>query len=401
MAKSSLLTTTEQTRKYLLYFGIFIVVVILLQICMNIIGGLGGGNNSSESDDFTAYKQADETFGKLTLPAIPSLPISKNSNPSFEVDSDFVELPYEAVNVYQIEQPRERFVTQTKAKSIAAKIGFEREPRIEDSLLTWRGNDATLTYDKITQQISFTNPFARPTGGPGVFSNDLIVTQNDAVDLVSDIGLNRPGLNLEPASVEINYLNREGQTFTEATSPTTASYVRINVYRTLELASLKIDDNGNIPDNILDEYDPISARVVTENYQAAPMEIIVAGSEDGLLVENMYSLNFTDWNILNEPGVYKVLSPDEAWENVKQGKGSLQEITEFGFDRFETGREANKDVLSFTAQYLQTEVAYLEPDEWTGYFYPIYIFKGRARLANSPNQDNADFIFYTYAINPE
>jgi hypothetical protein len=401
MAQSSLMTTTSKVRKYAIYFGIFVVAVIILQICLGIVSNFGGKDESDPSSPkFYPYKEVDNAFGSFSLPDLPSIAISSRSTPEFSVDSDFDIPIYKGVNLYKIEQPRERFATQTKAKDIAQKIGFSGEPLSNDTILRWKTSTATLEYDKITQELEFINTYALPQGNEGLFSNDEESIKKDAIDLIEDIGLNRPNLNLEVDAITIDYLNLEDEQFKQATSPGTAGYIKINVFRKFELASLKTNDKGEVDSNIEKEYAPVLAKAVVEDYQSAPLEIIIAGSTERLDKANLYRIHFIDWTLEDEAGVYEILTPEQAWENVKQGKGSLQELVEFGFDRFTTGKEKNKEVLSFTAQYLETEMAYLEVEEWQGYFYPIYIFKGRAKLANSPNQDNANFVFYAYAIDP-
>lgn len=400
MAQSSLITTTETVKKYLIYFGIFILVVILLQFCLNSVqrgGGLPGGG--SGEDGIKPFKEATAEVAELgTPPDLPSVAISSKSDLLFNVDNNFQELQFDAVNVYKIEQPRERFATETKAEDIAERFGFESRPQrqgADRSILKWQDGTRELTYDKVKQELNFNNFSIYPNRGE-VFTRDEASLGQDGARLIENLGLNRPNLDL--GNIKINYLTRVGSRF-EETSPGTATFVMIRAYRSLEGASLKTDADGEPLSALERDYEPLNFDVVYEDYLSAPLEIIIAAS-DRMEADDIYSVRYIDWNIEPDPQTYKIITPAEAWENVKAGKGSLQLLNEFGFDPFQTGKRPGKEVLSFTANYLETEVAYLETNEWHGYFYPIYIFRGRAKLSNSPNQDNADFVFYAYAIQP-
>lgn len=399
MGQSSLMTTTETARKYLIYFGIFLLVVILLQFCLNALssaGGGGGENGEGEEVNSAAYREATAELNELgSLPDLPSIPLSSRSDIIFNVDNNFQSKQFPAVNIYAVEQPRERFATETKAEDIAERFGFTNEPSREgedESVLRWTEGRRIFTYDKVKKEANYTNLFVLPQNNSITRDEETLISE--ATRLIDDLGFNRPDINLE--TTEIVYLRRSSNNF-EETSPGNATYLQITAHRSLEAASLKTDDDGRLLD-IAREEEPIMVNTYTEDYQSAPIEIIIAAPEDRLEVEDIYSANFIDWNIEEDPGAYNYLSPEEAWQNVTEGKGSLQELVEFGFDRFSTGKDSGKEVISFTANYLDTELAYLETEEWSGYLYPIYIFRGRAKLTNSPNQDNADFVFYAYAV---
>lgn len=407
------MTTTETVRRYLIYFGIFIAVVVLLQICLNSLKRSPIVPGGDDPELLNAYKQAGEGLELITPPSLTttSITISERSTPIFNVDNQFTQPSYQALNLYKVEQPRERFGTETKAKDIAEKFGFKNlEPERLNSgasttndkgLLVWRQNSKLYKYNKVTQELDYSNSFAVPKGSEALFNNNETALKDEAKKLIDRLALNRSSLDF--TTMQLDYLNRKGSTtFNVATSPNTAEYLKIRVYRRLEAASLKVNEKGEVPNEIKGKAEPISANVVSENHQAAPLEIIIAGNGAALSLEQLYSAKFTDWNILTDtPIVYPALTPAEAWEQVKQGRGSLQELVEFGFDRLQTGKAADKEVLSFTANYLEVELAYLEYNDWQGYLFPIYIFKGRAKLSNSPSQDNANFVFYAYAIKPK
>lgn len=416
MAESSLKQTNDLVKKYGVYFGVLIIVVILLQLCLNFINSFGGAGIIEE--DFYPFRPvtAEENREDIVLPEIESISISNSSNPIFNVDRSFDELGYNGVNLFAIEEPTEKFTTETKAKDIAAKFGFAGEFNPEGNKLVWTQRQRFFEFDKVTQELSFSNPFVRPDNNG--FSNNEDQLKAEAEDLVRSLGLGRPDLNSE--SPRLSYLNRiGGGEFESANSPATAEFLQIDVYRNVEAVSLAREDlTGDIIDGA-DQFEPVRAQVYAQGFYNAPLTIIIASGERGLEIEKLFSVSFSDWEILDQtdprqlvegelapdetynqflPPVYPILTPEEAWAKVAAGEGSLVYLNEDGDNEYREATESGKEVISFTADYLQTDLAYLETDEWEEYLFPIYIFRGNAKLAGSPDVDNAKFVFYVHAL---
>ncbi|MCA9378922.1 hypothetical protein KC640_00700, partial [Candidatus Dojkabacteria bacterium] len=95
-------------------------------------------------------------------------------------------------------------------------------------------------------------------------------------------------------------------------------------------------------------------------------------------------------------GIYAVLTPQEAWNKVQLGGGALVLIQPQTADYFSPSPVLN--VTRFVTSAPDVELGYWEPtvSDSNLYAYPIYIFRGRAELAD--NKPPAQFVFYVDAL---
>jgi hypothetical protein len=392
MAQSSLITATQTARKYLLYFAIFVVVVLLLQFCLNSLGAIFARRPGGAAAVYP-YTDINSGFGGITLPAMTSIPISAKSTPIFSVDNNLPEYQFKGINVYKIEEPRDKFGSEDIAADVARRMRFTTAPQRDGTKLVWTDGQRRLEFEKVRQEWSYFNAGAAPEARFGSFSSDPVSYRAQASSLVKQLGLDRTFTDYETA--EVDYLVKRGNSFVNATSPNTAQYIKIRIYRKFKSTELKPD----LKELYKKDYPELSSRSVKDNYFTAPLEVITtAETSTRLTIDDVYSIKFIDWEFNPAPAVYEIMTAKEAWEKVQAGQGALKELSEIGFNRYERGQLPNQEVLAFTANYQQVELAYLEPDVWGGYIYPVYIFRGRAKLSNSPNQDNADFVFYVSAL---
>lgn len=389
MASSSLFEVTRSVRRYLIYFVIFVVVVLLIQFCGGLAQNLLKGRNTTAQ----IYKLPDYRFGEIKLINMSNLAISPKSQPTFSVDNVLPNPGHRSVNVYRIEEPRERFGIEDVAKDVAKRFGFTANFARDEAAnkLVWVQAGKRLEFDKVKVSWSYTNSGVKLPGRYGVFNSAPIEYRKQVGELAGRLGIPENVFNYN--TTEVDYLIRKGSSYVEASSANTAEYIKLRVYRQFESVSLAPGQSATATQK------PQVSKVYKDDYFSAPLEIILtSNNEKNLNIDLIVKVSFTNWLFSKEVGSYDLLTPAEAWENIKAGKGALKELTEFGFNRYEVGRLPNQEVLAFTANYQQVNLAYLEPDTWSGYIYPIYIFKGRAKLANSPDQPNADFVFYTNAL---
>jgi len=394
MAQSSLITTTSVVKRYLIYFGIFAVVVIVLQVCINFIGGLATSRTTTPNN--YAYTDPDYSFGTLTLPAISGISISATPKATYSADNILPQYPYATVNVYKVNEPREIFGSEDIGNDLATRFGFKTNFTRDGNKLVWNENNRKLIYDKVNETISFSNPGIVPDV-VDKFNADPAYYQQQAAALIANLNLARSNLDLK--NIEIEYLERANNSFIIAKSPNTAQYLKIKVHRTFDAVSAKADAQGN---PLVTGATNIAATSYVNDILSSALTIIAVNNQaQSLSPDVLESVNFTDWEFNPVPGVYNLLTADQAWANIKNNQGSLKQLIEFGYNPYLVGQLNGQQVISFTANYQKVTLAYLEPDKWTGYIYPIYIFYGHARLANSPSVDNADFIYYTYALDPK
>lgn len=123
--------------------------------------------------------------------------------------------------------------------------------------------------------------------------------------------------------------------------------------------------------------------------------IIVTGEVENLK-RDVYELDFTDYEYNENYGIYGLLTPQEAWNEVQLGNGALVLIQPQTADYFSPSAVLN--VSRFVASATDVELGYWEPPvtDPNLYAYPIYIFRGRAELAG--NKPPAQFVFYVDAL---
>jgi len=401
---SSLVTTTEKVKKILIGFAIFAVVVILGRACIDVVGRLTTPAAVTATEQI--YLASNDKFGPLTPLPLTSLTTLNGDTTEFLSDNAFNSLPFQAVNTYKIEEPRERFQAEDDAAKISNAFDFETRPTRTDTSaerkLIWNEKGRQLEINKITGSYIYSNPTIEAPAPSGNFDND-----KDYIDQAYSLGsrLGVPGFGAFTAdNVRIDFLNAQGNSYVSSISPSTASYMKIRYYRKFAIASLAKDsDLDSYQASNGKTYSNVPARELIDNYLSAPLEIVVAGngSQNPFVQQRVIYLRYNDWYFKPEKGVYSIYSPTEAWDQVKTGKGALKELLEDGFNRYQNGQLKGQEVLRYVAEYQKVEIAYLEPNTWStnqDYLMPIYIFKGRARLASSPEADNAEFTIITPAI---
>ncbi len=483
MQESSLRQTTRTVRKYLLFFVIFIIVIIVLQVIldalpqnMNPSGGNGGDSATDLSSVAQLYKSPapDEDLETLVPPDLENIPLSESSDPLFNVVDVLPEIPFTSVNIYKVEEPRERFGSEDIAKDIAENFGFNNEEgskfsrNTANTELSWQDKSGSkqLTYSKTTFEWTYKNKnpsLSPPEADSSSFENtEESITayyKEQVKSIVENLAMNRSQINF--SFTEIDYLDQEDGNYINASSPSTAKYIKAKFFRSFDAISLKENpsssedaysedvssehapaENNNtnkatlqdvlngvrgddLPvekdsnkglavendsdDNLANSSEtykgPIIAKSVKMDYLSAPMELIFkAKFKEQLSIENLVYFNFKDWKFQDgsdEAIAYKLISPQAAWEKVKQRKGGIRLLSDNRLDNpYKYGITPDQNVISFTAENTSFELAYLEPEDWTGYIYPIYIFRGQAKLASSGEEDSADFVIYVYAYEP-
>jgi hypothetical protein len=483
MQESSLRQTTRTVRKYILFFVILIIVIIVLQLILNALPqnvDLGTGGTNGTGTDLASLAQLYQTPAQNLEPLVPpdleNIPLSESSDPLFNVVDMLPEIPFTSVNVYKVEEPRERFGSEDIAKDIAENFGFNDgsndsfSRNTANTELTWQDETGSkqLTYSKTTFEWTFKSKFPQSSApkkidleNEGLENTEESITayhKDIANSIVEDLAMNRKQIDFD--LTQIDYLEKEGGQYINASSPSTAEYIKAKLYRSFDAISLKTSKNPT--ENISQEGDsadsqeshsadsqegdfadsqeshtnkttlqeilnldenaenaqsaenaentenyqtPIIAKTVSMDYLSAPMELIFkAGFKDQISLDSLVYFNFKDWKFedgADQATAYRLISPQAAWEKVKQRKGGIRLLSDNRLDNaYKYGTTPDQNVISFNAENNSFELAYLEPANWTGYIYPIYIFRGQAKLASSGEEDSADFVIYVYAYEP-
>jgi hypothetical protein len=371
MAESSLITTTDTVKKGLLYFGIFCVVAILLNACMGLLGTITKKNPANTVE-------LNKTFKDLTLTDMSNIPI-KGDNIVYALDDKLVPIASNAVNVYKIDDSSSE-AALAKADDLATKLKFTGRSSSEGASLVWKSGVHTLKFDKSTLKFSYFNGSALPEKKYGVFAPEAD-TLTKATQLVKDLNLERGQLDL--STLQLSWLVRQGNSLVSATNQAQSEYLKISVYRNLKPLPGKETPLGH---------------TYLNDYNSAPLEIIITSKDTNLIVDNILRLNLSDYSLDSQIGVYQLISADEAWKNLQAGQAAIKEIYVSGENRIAAGGLAGRELKSITILKDKLELAYLEPgltNDKDNIFLPIYVFRGTADLTNGKK---ADITIFTYAV---
>ena len=379
---SKLSQTTIKVRKYVIGFLVFSIVVMLFQIIYKYVK-----NSDTFKPKVDYYASIDNSFGTILYPKIDTLIISDDSTPEFATNGKFPTFP-SSVNVYQVKKPRETFSSLVKAEDIAKSLGFKTDYHKDGNLVIWQEDGRYFSFDRLTQDMYYKNS---KLSGNKDFSSYL--DARESIDNAFKKILSQ--LKIYTNSYRINnqyYLLDEDDSYKLVTSLDLANYLRRDYklqYEIVSIASIYKDlkkDTGDVK--------PINGILYTDNLFEGEFYVIMAKDAlGGDLIENLkeFKLRILDVDI-DAKGVYKLKPPEVAWEDVKKGRGYLKFLGEDS-ELFMDYKQVK--VKRFLLDINKIELAYYMPDKWTGYIYPIYIFRG---LANIEGGKTVNFVFYANAI---
>lgn len=334
------------------------------------------------------------SFGKLTLPQIPGLSISDESRPSFGIRGEFGLFPDTAL-VYQITKPREKLDAADKAKTVAERLGFLPDNvSTEGSILKWQNERQTraFSFDVLNniwklETVSYfqdANALQPKTTKKETDYGSLFSA------IVGQLGLGRN--NLSNGKSTFDLVKRRAERFDEVEFNEDPEYAVTSLYRKLLMSEVKTGSEVKNKDGQrVEEYEAYV-------YTSDPFKGSVTGVVADLAtdpIKELYELKFNDFDYTSINSYYYLITPTQAWQNIQNGKGTLVNLLSQSRSKYQDYETVT--VQSFTALADQTELVYYEPDQWSGFTHPIYVFYGNALLANG---ETANFAFYTDALRP-
>ncbi|BCX13914.1 MAG: hypothetical protein KatS3mg085_446 [Candidatus Dojkabacteria bacterium] len=390
---NSLYKTTANARKILFAFLVFSLLIVVNDFYQSLSKTQTDFGLNSQRRFYMSTKFFDFLDDIPPVPDIPGIPRDTNDSLTYSVEGVFSEFP-DISYVYTIEEPAEKLLTFQNAQNIASELGFNSENFSESgqSQVVWsKDNGATtLTFDRVLQTWNMktdltNNPRFNPV--QKIVQNRL---NNLSLTLLSRIRLNG-GKGFNNGLSENIFLKREANgDLVEVTDSNQAQLILSNAYRILPLADLK--PQSEQPELLPGEVRPrpVSAKVYTSDPFRGSANFLTKGSEPE---DDIYEFSFINWEYGVDVGAYPIITPQEAWNNVQQGQGSLVFIRQQGDSRI--GGRDPLNVRRYVLEADKTEIAFYEPSEWNGFVTPVYIFRGRAELENGRQ---ASFIFYIDAL---
>ncbi len=340
------------------------------------------------------YLDPQNGFGAIAEYNIDGL--DYNANAVFSRESVHGFYP-DTAYIHKIEQPRENLNTIDNAKRSVRVLGFPAD----DFQSLENGQVYKWTKDNLTKNITFDRRNL-------VWNMDTLFLQNidslaskqilqqietykaRSLGLVSSLGFDTAGIRDGVYDIRFAELGLDG-IFLETTSYNVADYIFINIFRKLPLADLKPDGQRPPATEQNPVPPPVSGKVYKNDPRLGQIELVVSNSLSNY-PKDVFRIKFTDFEY-SESSVYLIKSADEAWTDVQLGKGSLVLVRPQGANYF--GGNQSVNIKEFRMDARLTELAYYEPEIWSGYTYPIFVFRGTATLENG---GFASFVFFVDAI---
>lgn len=387
---ATLYESSKTARKFVIFFIIGSLAIFILQSIISPAPPQIAETN--EGPGF--YMAPNPIFGNITFPEIRS--IEYNRSVPIIREGVFPNFP-ETAYVYEIEQPREKLTTFDQAIFAAETLGFTSEQYQESgSILSWEADAGTKTLIINLESQAWElrtdyseNPEALRTK---TLTEDLELYGDQVGRLMNRINISSNGL--ENSSAEIRYAvqGRDG-IFTDADSVEEAEYVFIDAYRNIRLADTNTLNPPELEQGQIAPQ-PVDAFVYKNDPRDGQFAVVATNflSDFGREIFEIDFINYT-YDFVNR-GAYPIITPDEAVSAVQAGAGHLVYVNPQGVDTF-VDPEESYDIVDIRVEAPRTELAYLEPDIWEGFAYPMYVFRGKARLSNG---SLADFVIYVDAI---
>lgn len=357
--------------------------------------------------NYGCTEKAEEFLEKAKI-EIPSLNIDSNSEANFEVltsTGKINELP-SVVNVYKFENPTQSWSSQTNAKILAGKLGFDKEKIIIEDTQTYKWRDSvnarTLIVDAKNLNFTLETDIAKIRS----IANEGTLPTEQAAKTTAQSVLNMTGLmdsdsgySSKITTVTYINLNPDG-TFSRALSASEAELIRIDFAREKSfitfsselvgaeknvkelVASTGVEPNTIkrvINDKSVELY-TFDTRVVLPKSQDSNISVYI-GVEDkesklsgGL--KSTYKIDFTYWPIsLDACGTYPLIPTSSAVNEITKGNGSITYLYEKDGD-YVTGY-TEKNVKKFRINKNIRILYYEEPTEQE-FLVPIYLISGEA-----------------------
>ncbi len=386
---ATLYQSAETTRKIIVGFLVLAVVILVIDI----VGRTPTTTNTNVNAS-RFYMNPDNIFKTLDPINIPKLD-TDISNASYAIEGVVGVYP-DVAYVYKIDEPREKLLVFENAQENVDTLGFDPDDFTQnENVYTWKSSDEskTLIFDKILQSWNLTTSYEDNVNA----IKNKTITRDEAYytgrmeNLLRSLSFDINGF--DDAIIDVRFSKLTNGIFEEKDSNLESDYVIIDSYRQLRFADLK--PSSELPEVSNKALIPkeVDAQVFNSDPRKGQLRVIASENFTNYLNE-LYELEYTNWQYSNETGKYLIITPEEAWTKISEGNGSLVSILPQNFNYF-SDYPSNLKVNRFVADMTQTVVAYWENSEWDGYLHPIYVFTGRANLSDGRL---ANFTYFIDAI---
>ncbi len=325
----SLAQITREARFSLKIGGIVIGTLVLIFLIFQ------GGLYIKKSLFPQAPTPAEEKFG--ALPAL-SFPESTNSLPEFKLNTISGKFPSfpSTILVYKLQQRTPKISDFQSARNRAASLGYtQNQQSVTQSLYKWSKPNINnvLFYNITSLNFSVESDYLTdPNLTPSSLSNTEDVT-GTVLSFINTLGSNTSDIDMSKSP--IFYYNIHNGQLVEAESAITATVARVF------LAQKNVNE--------LPIYYPTS--------NPSTLYVTTISDNTSGIVDANYNHFLPD---LNDSSTYKLRSADEAFEDLKKGKGYIVRPT----------TASTIDITDISLGY------YLSTETSQKYLMPIIVFTG-------------------------
>lgn len=391
---TSLYELSTRIRKILLGVAVFVLIVIAVDTLLRFL-------NSPLSPFFSTgsyYLEANNAWGEVPVPNIPTQAIDDNSTPAYLIETAQLPVYPDTAFVYRIEEPREKLNTIESARGTAASLGFGGNFSEDgEGIISWDNAEGSkkLTFDRNLQVWRMRTQYfvSADAARPKKVETNLDYYSGRANSITTGLGFGHTSLTSGFAVAKFAKLGVNGL-FTSPISAASADYVAIDVFRKFALAQLRQGISSQVLQSARAPKD-FEGKVYKNDPRVGSFHAIVSDKVSDL-AKDVYEFDFVDYEFSNGAGIYKVVSPAEGWERIRQGKGALMLVSPQGADYFAPSQVL--PVSRFVADATKVEIGYWEPPitDKNRFLYPIYIFRGRVEF--SDNRPAGEFTFFVDAL---
>ncbi len=346
----------------------------------------------------TVFLPEEKNFGDIEFPDIsPGSYFINEGDVAFTLDNEFPVFPA-YIYVYEIIPPEKTFLTREEAANMASEYNLKIQiPPTSNTLTVWTNVDQSkrFEFNETSFTYKITSDFISQYDSlPG--QKFSIEEENIKNKIISGIYDTLPRNNAKFDSQDATMYPILYSSTTPGPYPFAYEKQRSEVNGELVILHQNLDslpistENRSSKDDLVELYLPNSKLYFPEPILSNLFFVVSPSTNSAKDVAFLYykPINI---NEKENVGIYKIITPYEALENVKRGAANLRLV--YKDDPF--ANLANLSPSEITIEAKQTELAYLVVDGGP-LTYPIFIFRGTFEDTKGGGKYSA--IFYVNAL---
>lgn len=370
--------TTTQVKRMFIYFLIFVIVVLFIDWLSKQSGIIVGPDPGTEVDP--NYPIADNKFQQIPKPDLNSLNSgSQNIGLISKTTAKFPKFP-PVVYVYKIKPEREYLDDAEKGKATAKALGFTGDYSVLNNVMNWESEDGTrtFTFDRFQKYYKFKT---NTTQLIEMTNEDQDFAIQRALSILDRINIKKNNLDTEASRVDFAFRAADGSLSSKSDK---YNCVRVSLNKYIKAIE---PVTNTVPDTFIDVrkysyYDGIATLLLKE-YANKPQDML----------QDLIELEYKALEYEDEVGIYKLQTPDQAFQELQKNNGYLYRLHLVG-DNY-LGQQQQLQIAEYKIDPNLTKLIYIEPQTrdsqvlWTNFLQPFYLFEGTGRTSNT----NKDAVF--------